>query len=206
VFEGHTDMVTTLALLADNRPLSGSMDETVRLWDLATGTSRVLDKHRYFSTHRVSVLAALPDGRVLFGNGEDLQVSDLAGGETLKLENLRGMHRAIAALPDGRVLLGSWDRTVQLWDIVSGTGRNLEGSMEWNGVVALLPDGHALLVGSRDRSLCLWDLNPGRSTYGTQLAGFEGDGGFSCLAVLPDGRGVVAGDVLGYIHWLEIVE
>ena len=37
-FEGHEDWVTAVALLADGRrALSGSHDQTLRLWDLETG-------------------------------------------------------------------------------------------------------------------------------------------------------------------------
>ena len=42
-FAGHTDKVMALAVLPDGRALSGSEDRTLRLWDLASGESRVLD-------------------------------------------------------------------------------------------------------------------------------------------------------------------
>jgi WD40 repeat protein len=204
VLEGHTDMITTLVLRRNGSVLSGSTDETVRMWDLASGTSRVVNEHRYFSTDRVSVLAELPDGRILFGNGWDLQVGSAAGGETVRLEELSGMHSAVTALPDGRVLVGSWDRTLELWNVTNRSCDRLDGEIEWNGVVTVLPGGFALLAGSRDRSIHLWDLSPDRTTYGTQLASFEGDAEFSCFAVFPDGRTALAGDVLGYVHRVRV--
>jgi hypothetical protein len=40
---------------------------------------------------------------------------------------------------------------------------------------------------------------------GAEAARLEIDGAVTCLAALPDGR-LVAGDSLGRLHWLEIVE
>ena len=47
VFEGHTDMVWSVAWSTDGRcALSGSSDNTVRLWDVKTGRClRVLQGH-----------------------------------------------------------------------------------------------------------------------------------------------------------------
>ena len=44
--EGHTHTIKTLALLPDGRLASGSVDKTVRLWNVATGaetTGEALD-------------------------------------------------------------------------------------------------------------------------------------------------------------------
>ncbi|HRF94339.1 MAG TPA: hypothetical protein PLZ51_04055, partial [Aggregatilineales bacterium] len=46
-FEGHTDMVTSLAFSGDGTQLlTGSLDRTLRLWDVATG-----DEIRVFEGH-----------------------------------------------------------------------------------------------------------------------------------------------------------
>jgi len=50
--EGHTSTVTAVALVAGRQILSGSLDKTLRLWDLGTGcTLRVLTGHTA-SNHR----------------------------------------------------------------------------------------------------------------------------------------------------------
>jgi WD40 repeat protein len=62
------------------------------------------------------------------------------------------------------------------------------------------PDGRRAVPGSTDRTLRLWDL-----ATGCELAVFTGDSQFSCCAVTPDGRFVVAGDRAGQVHVLEIL-
>ena len=82
-FTGHTGAVWALALLPDGRALSASDDGTLRLWDLATGESRVLEGH----TGTVSALAVLPDGRALSGSSDGtLRLWDLESGESRVLK------------------------------------------------------------------------------------------------------------------------
>ena len=72
-----------MAVLADgSRALSGSCDNTLRLWDLATGeTLRTLEGH----TDWVTAVAVLADGsRALSGSDDNtLRLWDLATGECL---------------------------------------------------------------------------------------------------------------------------
>src|SRR4029077_14885969 len=60
-FEGHTDEVKSVALSHDGRyAVSGSHDQTVRIWDLASGKEeRVLRGH----TKQVWGVAFLPNNR-----------------------------------------------------------------------------------------------------------------------------------------------
>ena len=83
-------------------------DNTLRLWDLATGeTLRTLEGH----TCSVSAVAVLADGsRALSGSWDNtLRLWDLATGETLRtLEGHTDRVSAVAVLADGsRALSGS---------------------------------------------------------------------------------------------------
>jgi WD40 repeat protein len=72
----------------------------------------------------------------------------------------------------------------------------LESHHNWVWALAVLRDGR-LVSGGLDRTIRLWDPAGCR-----ELARLEVNGGILCLLALPDG-GLVAGDQLGRLHWLE---
>ena len=83
ILVGHRGMVSAVAFLPDGRrALSGSYDNTLRLWDLETGeTLRTFEGH----TSGVSAVAVLGDGRALSGSDDNtLRLWDLETGATLR--------------------------------------------------------------------------------------------------------------------------
>jgi hypothetical protein len=68
-FEGHTDKVMSVSLSADGRwALSGSCDQTLRLWDISTGQCvRVFDGHR----GDVMSVSLSADGRWALSGSDD---------------------------------------------------------------------------------------------------------------------------------------
>ena len=62
-FEGHTGWVWSVAFSPDGKLLaSGSWDETIKLWEVATGREvRTLEGH----THWINSVAFSPDGKLL---------------------------------------------------------------------------------------------------------------------------------------------
>lgn len=145
--QGHKEWVTKLAAMPDGRLASGSYDNTIRIWDPATGeeTARLDGIGR-----GVFELAILPQGRLASVGGESLErtmirIWDLSTGlETARLDGHMEQVTALAVLPDGRLASGSHDNTIRLWD--SETGSEL-ARLEIDSHVESLAahsDGHLL--------------------------------------------------------------
>ena len=90
IFAGHNEWVRRVAISPDGRTaLSWSLDNTLKLWELAVG-----EGVRTFTGHlgAVSSVAIAPDGRTALSGSRDktLRLWDLANGKELRI-----VHRAL---------------------------------------------------------------------------------------------------------------
>ncbi|KAE8372212.1 hypothetical protein BDV26DRAFT_298071, partial [Aspergillus bertholletiae] len=162
--EGHSLSVRSVAFSPDGCMLaSGSADETIKLWDTATGMLRqTLEGHSL----SVSSVAFSPDGCTLASGSGDgtIKVWDTATGMLRQtLEGHSFSVSSVAFSPDGCTLAsGSDDGIIKLWDTTTGTLRQtLEGHSHSVGSVAFSPDGCMLASGSDDETIKLWDTATG---------------------------------------------
>jgi small GTP-binding protein len=145
--------------------LSGSGDDTLRIWEVKTG--HCVKKFMGDTNSVQSVAWSLHDEkRVLSGSvDKTLRLWEVDTGRCAQL--FRGHTSSVLSVvwsPDGkRILSGSDDKTLQLWD--SDTGRCLrvfEGHTGFVNSVAFSGDGRRALSGSVDKSVRLWDVETGR--------------------------------------------
>jgi NB-ARC domain/WD domain, G-beta repeat/APAF-1 helical domain len=201
--QGHSGSVYAVAVTADGRyVVSGSRDNTLRVWEVATGeTKRTLQGH----TESVSAVAATPDGRYVVSGSWDstLRVWELATGETKRtLQGHTESVSAVAVTPDGRyVVSGSYDRTLRVWDLATGEiKRTLQRHTDFVHAVAVTPDGRYVVSGSwHDRTLRVWDLKGGNEPIT-----FTVDGNVTTCVAAQDSRTIVAGDTFGRLHFLRL--
>jgi formylglycine-generating enzyme required for sulfatase activity len=189
---GHTNEVLSLAITADGKTLvTGSLDRTIKVWDLATGRERAT-----LRGHATSVLAIAlaDDGRTLASAGRDgvIKVWDLAScKERLSFDIQPFGELSIAVTGDGKTLAsGGRDETVRLWNLDSG--REL-AAIHAGRVqsLAFAPDGRTLAIGGSILpggrfigTLKLWDVPTGQQWGTTAKFG----GGVRFLAFAADGK------------------
>jgi len=191
---GQVSPILSIALAPDGKVLaSGGADNTIVLWDVASGREiRVLRGH----TGDIHSVAFSPDGKVLASASSDKTIklwNATSGGEIGTLNGHTNEVYSVAFSPDGKVLAsGSLDHTIKLWDATSGGQLgSLTGHTANVLCVAFSPDGRMLASGSADKTVKLWDLINGRELR--TLSGHTN--GVASVAFSPDGKLVASGSL-----------
>ena len=196
---GHTNSIRSVAFSPGGRyALSGSYDNALKLWDLATGSEL-----RSFTGHadQVRSVAFSPDGRYALSGSLDktMKLWDVATGRELRnFIHPDGVY-SVAFSPDGRsTLSGGFDKTLKLWDVATGKElRSFTGHTNQVESAVFSPDGRFALSGSYDKTLKLWEVATGK-----ELRTFNGLAGYvESVAFSPDGRFALSGCWDGVQLW-----
>jgi WD40 repeat protein len=183
---GHSHRVESVAFSRDGKTLaSGSEDNTIKLWDVSSGTElRTLTGH----SSSVNSVSFSPLGKTLASGSGDhtIKLWDVSSGTELRtLTGHSSSVNSVSFNPDGKTLAsGSGDHTIKLWDITTGTALL---TLKGYSPVAFSPNGKTLASGSGDATIKLWDV-----TSGTELRTLKGHWAYS-VAFSSDGKTLASG-------------
>lgn len=209
VLTGHRKYVQALAFMEDGQTLiSGSLDRTVRLWNLKRGEPvRTL-----FLTGTINTIALSPDNRFLaVGTGAvdralavgQIVVYDLTTGKILWTQSAHSNGvLSLAYAPDGGTLASAGnDSAARLWDARTGTRKGgLEAGGYWLASVAFSPDGALLAAAGEDWKIRIWNA---RTLAATQtLTGHQGP--IYSVAFAPDGGQLASGSGDGTLKFWDL--
>jgi len=120
LLKGHTSRISCAALAKEQFLVTGSLDKTVRLWNLSAGTSRCFEGHAEW----VTCVATDPEAQVLISGGKDARVViwDTSSNKSVHvLTRHTGPIRGVAIVPSsGQVLSYADDQCLIVSDVQKG--------------------------------------------------------------------------------------
>ncbi|MFX1507055.1 MAG: hypothetical protein ACFFDC_13250 [Promethearchaeota archaeon] len=201
---GQSGSIHSVVFSPDERIVaSGSINGSIKLWDVITGDELPLD----ITGHRKTVnsLAFSPDGTILASGSGDSHIYlwDVSTGRLI--QNFSSHTKAVYSIgfsPDGATLIsGSLDTTIKLWNVTSGE--------EWPFLlehptpvysVAVSPDGEVLASGGGNGTTYLWNTTNGERILDLT----EATDDIVSVVFSPDGTFLASGSDVGVITLWDI--
>jgi len=171
VFLGHETKTTYAVFSPDGkRVLSTSDDQSVRLWEVASGKQiGKLDGHQSATLcclftkngkRAVTCCGWPPESK-----DHSIRLWDLETGKEIRryLGHTDCIWRIALSPDEKRILSGARDNTLRLWNLETGEEiRRFEGHAGWVRGVAFSPDGKRAASASWDQTVRLWDVESGQ--------------------------------------------
>ena len=163
--KGHIDFIGAIQFSPNGHLLAtGSDDQTIRLWDVATEASH--KKPDGLSDTIFSIVLSPCHHMFASGSLDTIRLWDSATGALrCSLEVQTCSVRALTFSPDSQTLASGYsDGTLRLWDPATGASRiTLEGHKTGISALSFSPDGRTLASACESQTIILWDSATGSS-------------------------------------------
>ncbi len=200
VLRFHESAVNAVAVLEDDRQVTGGEDGKVAIWK-----SGIPAPERTFEGHTAPVvsLAVSPDGNVIASASWDrsIRLWPLNAGESRVLNGHEQNVNGVAFTPDGKALVSAaYDATVRIWPLEGSGAPKIVTLPAPLNAVAIAPDGEIAVAGANGR---VYFLSPD----GEQRGELEvAEVPIISVAISPDGALVAAAGIRGSVGVIERVD
>ena len=119
--KGHEGFIESMSYFPDGkRMVSGSVDNSVRRWDLQEG--KEIEKVRDVCQWQLGAVAVSRDGQWVVTGGQNLKACEVETGIVKTFEGHSGVITSIDISADSTLLASaSDDRTARIWSLDTGT-------------------------------------------------------------------------------------
>jgi WD40 repeat protein len=168
---GHTNRISTIQIY-NNKIISASWDETVRIWDIKTGECL-----QTLQGHTSSIDFSLIHGEKFISRSYDkILVWDIETGLCIQTVPVTGFDPVW--IFENNILTITYENSIQFWDIATGeckktfdellpassNGKEGKYSLDENDakrITSLAVYNNWIISGSKDGTICIWDTETG---------------------------------------------
>lgn len=215
ILRGHTREVNAVVFSPDNRfVVSSSYDGQLFIWEVLSGQVKRKIKLPLWSI----VLAVASDGNVVAGCQDgSIVVVNIQSGQTVRTFKSEFAINALAFSPNGQYLVTAGP--IIIWNYRTGEKfKSLPGGAGGILGLAITPDGKSIVTGHWRLNLRIWDFESGKQTdmltnkISRRVSGVSGnepvelDMPLASMALSPDGKYVLAGDIFKTIHVWDLTD
>lgn len=158
---GHTNSATSISFGPNSNVLaSGSTDQTVRLWNIETGSYKTIPiDNKSWTKVEIS-----PDGQTLASlSNKEISLWNTEIGVHITSFKVpeKGVIYAISFSPDGQEFAVRTNRSIYLWDTSTGSLKSsLKNSTGAHDPIPFSPDGE-IIASADNRAIYLYDVHTG---------------------------------------------